>query len=195
MYAAANGIEPSTVCLQDVEKSKEGLLHWACHQLQLTAHSPATQRCKRALKNDAKAMEIFADLDPDLKQEFVARYNLANNLEFSQVEREETLSFTQLEEKVGKYYNHLQLCRHFGGVDQQDAINEALDVERFCEQLGEPWATNHPVSKRRYYLFVDYLINTRWQFHFPCFSMVSIFWLGIFPMLIFSFFIFTFLLS
>lgn len=80
-YAKQHGLGVEKVRLADVQKSKEGVLHYAMMGQDWGARSNLSQCFKRALKHQVGDTRIYLDLDERMRKEYRASWGLKRDFQ------------------------------------------------------------------------------------------------------------------
>ena len=162
-FARAMGLQEADVTLNDVEKSPEGLTHWAWLNLNkqslLGTRQPMHQRFARAIQHDTKSNGIYQDLDSQLKLEFKSVWSVKKSFAFTTERRTIELSFRKEHSDEGTYMNEIQIARELGGVDSVEAQRQTANYIVKCRSMGKPFVLRNDWTMAENFLYVKHLVT------------------------------------
>lgn len=127
-YAEARGKDPSSVSLNEVGDSPEGLLHWACVGKEFGARGPNYQQFRRAIKHDDFSRNVYPDLDEPLKLQFRQRWHLRNNFQFTAEKKIITHTFEKKDEDAGEMMTKYQIGTALGLAAFPNECEERTEI-------------------------------------------------------------------
>ncbi|CAE7266924.1 unnamed protein product, partial [Symbiodinium sp. CCMP2456] len=133
-YAAAHGLDLSSVTIQQVASSTEGVYFWATKDQDASARGSGSQQMKRAMKWRPDMAAAYAVLTDSMKQDFRRGWMATKKFDFVTSRRTSTTSFRKRREEAGKFVTRLQLTNILGGTQEPEAIQQASRYISMCTQ-------------------------------------------------------------
>ncbi|CAE7276633.1 unnamed protein product [Symbiodinium sp. CCMP2456] len=151
----------SDVTPQMVKSSLEGLEHYACLGLDISARGAAGQALNRALdKAPQVKQDVYKWLTEDLKKKFRATWAIERSFEKVVKQRVRTVRNVTRQQELGSWKSHLQLCVFFGGSSEPEAIRQADNYVAMCRQFGEVFCEWNVWTKAENFLLVEKLSSS-----------------------------------
>lgn len=137
MYGMHHGVAPGDVTLEMLNASEKGMEGWANCGLDVKARGPVGNALYRQLRKNEPAAEAYRWLFEDLKTKFREVWNVHRTFDFISTKRIRSITSKTTREEVGSWKSELQLQQHFGGVDQPEAIRQAANYIRKCNEYKD----------------------------------------------------------
>ena len=134
-YAKFQGLDITTVTLETVRKSEQGLEHWACFGLDMSARGAVGQQINRAFAKKPSCKDVYKWLTEDLKRKFRMTWSIERDFDVVVKKRIRSITNKTKQSELGSWKNELQLQNHFGGAQYPEACRQAANYISMRKQF------------------------------------------------------------
>lgn len=168
-FAEARKMCPDAVTIDMVCSSPEGLMHWACLDIDWNARKPVGQAFYRNLKADASAKErqLYNDLDDPLKKEYRQCWNLKRDYDFTTESKIITMTYAKESIDRGLYRTEAQIAVELGlagfpnPCPQRTAIlDQARKYVLRCKVFGGRWLLENEWLEEGMFLWMEKMVRS-----------------------------------
>ena len=142
-FAEEQGRNVEDVTLQEIIASHKGFMFYTLQGKDCTIRGAEGQRFKRASSNNPVMLEMYKDLVNAEKDTFRECWQVSYAFELTTTERVRTNSWVKETQQNGQWLTELQIAKAFGGVQQQQCLDQARNYCEMAATFGPKMKSYH----------------------------------------------------